>query len=407
VSEGEERASLEGHTGWITDCAVSPDGSFVVSASRDGTLKIWDLTVAEETVPFPGHQGIVNACAMSPIIKVRDKGGVEGADALLVSGGSDGTLSLRLASTGELVKTWQAHDDPVRSCAISADGSWIMSADDNLLNFWDLTAEKLSTWEVFAGGVFVRGCALSTDGSFIVSASDETVQVWDTATGGELASLKGHTRPVNACAVSPDGSFVVSASDDGTLKLWDPRGGELLRTLEGHSWGVDGCAVAPDASFLVSASKDGSLKLWDPATGEELRTLKGHDFVTACAVSPDGQYVVSAADDGLKVWDAGGGTEIAAIPLAGQLRCVALHPSRPLVWCGDPGGALHLVEPLPIVYGPIIVTAIDGGRGPVVPCAYCIEVWPLGEEWLGQAVDCPRCQGRMRVNSFIAGPPKG
>ena len=39
---------------------------------------------------------------------------------------------------------------------------------------------------------------------------------------------------------------------------------------------------------------------------------------------------------------------------------------------------------------------------------FCLEYLPLEEGWLGKVVDCPRpgCDGRMRVNRFIAGPPK-
>ena len=30
---GEERLTLRGHTGWVTGCAISPAGDFIVSAS--------------------------------------------------------------------------------------------------------------------------------------------------------------------------------------------------------------------------------------------------------------------------------------------------------------------------------------------------------------------------------------
>jgi WD40 repeat protein len=34
---------LAGHTGYVSSCAITPDGDRVVSASHDGTLKVWDF----------------------------------------------------------------------------------------------------------------------------------------------------------------------------------------------------------------------------------------------------------------------------------------------------------------------------------------------------------------------------
>jgi WD40 repeat protein len=36
--------TLSGHMDLVAGCAISPDGSFIVSASRDNTLKVWDAT---------------------------------------------------------------------------------------------------------------------------------------------------------------------------------------------------------------------------------------------------------------------------------------------------------------------------------------------------------------------------
>jgi WD40 repeat protein len=42
VASGETRHILSGHTDAVAGCAVAPDGTWIVSASQDATLRIWD-----------------------------------------------------------------------------------------------------------------------------------------------------------------------------------------------------------------------------------------------------------------------------------------------------------------------------------------------------------------------------
>jgi len=51
----EELFSLEGHSEWVNSVAFSPDGQRVVSGSRDGTVKIWDVTSGSEVQSLEDH----------------------------------------------------------------------------------------------------------------------------------------------------------------------------------------------------------------------------------------------------------------------------------------------------------------------------------------------------------------
>ena len=56
--------TLEGHSGYATGAAVTPDGKLVVSASQDKTLKVWDLDTGGLIVTF--HcDGSARCCAFA------------------------------------------------------------------------------------------------------------------------------------------------------------------------------------------------------------------------------------------------------------------------------------------------------------------------------------------------------
>src|SRR5262249_1719835 len=48
--------TLEGHGHVVVGLAYSPDGRRIVSASQDGTAKVWDAHSGREVVTFRGHR---------------------------------------------------------------------------------------------------------------------------------------------------------------------------------------------------------------------------------------------------------------------------------------------------------------------------------------------------------------
>jgi WD40 repeat protein len=244
--------TLEAHTGRVNAVALTPDERRAVSASDDGTLKVWDVASGDPVRTLEGHTLGVNAVALTP----------DGRRA--VSASDDGTLKVWDVASGALLRTLKGHTLGVNAVALTPDGRRAVSASD-----------------------------------------DDTLKVWDMASGALLCTLEGHTGEVNAVALTPDGRRAVSASDDETLKVWDVASGAPLRTLEDHTFRVSAVALTSDGHRAVSASDDGTLKVWDVASGALLRTLEGHTgWVSAVAMMPDGRRAVSASDDEtLNVWD--------------------------------------------------------------------------------------------------------
>ncbi|HEX5746634.1 MAG TPA: hypothetical protein VFZ09_10335 [Archangium sp.] len=330
---------LCGHTESLTAVVFSPEGERVLTASFDGTVRVWRADGTGEPVVLKGHTKSLTAAAFSP------KG------ERVVTASSDGTARVwRVDGTGEPV-LWAGHEGPVRSVAFSSDGQRVMTAST------DRTAR---VWQVDGTGepVLLRGpeeplvaVAFSPDGQRVATASlDGTARVWRADGTGEPVVLKGHEGPVMSVAFSPDGQHVVTASEDGTARVWRADGTGEPVVLKGHEAGVTSAAFSPKGERVVTTSSDGTARVWNAdGTGTPV-VLKEHEWaieptafaggggkplvfgrtkpLTAAAFSPNGERVVAASYDGTAwVWRADGSGE--PVKLSGPtrgLQSVAFSP---------------------------------------------------------------------------------
>jgi WD40 repeat protein len=327
AATGRQRAILEGHADPVTGVAVAPDGSWLATASWDGTARIWDAATGRQRAVLKGHTGRVMSVAVAP----------DGS--WLATASDDGTVRVWDAATGRQRAVLHGHNNPVTLAVVvvAPDGSWLATAnDEGTVRVWDAaTGHERAVLHGHTSPVTVVmavTAAVAPDGGWLATASkDRTVRVWDAATGHERPVLMGHTGLVTSVAVAPDGSWLAAASDDGTVRVWDAATGHERAVLHGHTGPVMAVAVAPDGSWLATAGWDRTARVWDAATGHEGAVLIGHTgpvAVTAMAVAPDGSWLATASNDRTaRVWDAATGHQRAVLQgHTGRVAAMAVAP---------------------------------------------------------------------------------
>ncbi|MCZ6653334.1 MAG: protein kinase [Planctomycetota bacterium] len=287
--------TLIGHEDRIMSVAFSTNGSWIVSGSTNGAIKVFNSATGEEPVRFRGHDSPVYAVACSP----------NGQH--VASASADMSIRIWNMLTGDVLAILDGHEGVVTSLAYSADGRILVSgSSDASLRIWDPEAgEELTRIDV--EDTSVDCVAISPDRTRIASGSDDgLLRFWDTATGELISALDIDGGFINSVQFTADGSRVASATEDGIVRLWSARDGSMIARLEGHAGFVSDVAFSPDGKYLVSGSEDNTVRIWDLSTGEQRIRLHGHEsFVNSVTFSPDGRRIASGSEDRtIKLWDA-------------------------------------------------------------------------------------------------------
>jgi len=280
---------LTGHTAWVKSVAVSPDGKWVASGSRDKTVKIWDIETGNCHATLEGHGGPVNCVAITPDGK------------RLLSSSDDHTIRIWEFPSGRLGRVLEGHRNYVPLVAPFAKGQMLLSAGiDRLIKLW--VTDSGECMKTIQADQDFMAAALGADGERLLTGGfDGTVALWDLDGGQRLASMKRHTGHASSVAITADGWYGFSGSNDTTVKTWDLEAVTSLGTLEGHGSEVHSLALFPDAAWVASTGFiDGTVRLWDWKSGACLHVIKLPPLHSPISVafSPDGYRLVVGTHQG-------------------------------------------------------------------------------------------------------------
>ncbi|MCS7475795.1 hypothetical protein ACFFQW_24665 [Umezawaea endophytica] len=210
----------QGHQGGITSLALSPSGGQAATGGTDASVVVWDLDSAEPGRTLPtGHSGPVNAVAF--------------VGSALASGGADGRV-LRWDPASGAVSVVREGGPAVKSIAAVPHSSLLAVGDTGgEVALWDEGGEERT---LVTGRGEVESIAVSPDGTTVAAAAnDSLITVWHVGDGTHVATLTGHTGPVNAVVFDPANDLASSGPDPRVIR-WDLDPEEVMSRL---------CAAGP------------------------------------------------------------------------------------------------------------------------------------------------------------------
>ncbi|EST08550.1 WD40 repeat [Kalmanozyma brasiliensis GHG001] len=223
----------------------APGAPFIVTASQDRTVKLWDLSPINTLLASTRPLGQPIALKSLVTQRVHEKDinclDISPNNAMLATGSQDRTAK-------------------IFSLSFTPPSASNKTASARLTTLATLKGHKRGIW----------ACRFSSSDLALATASgDKTIRLWSLKTFSSVKLFEGHTNSVLKLAFLSNGMQLASCAGDGLVKVWNIKEEECATTIDAHDDKVWSIAVAKSEAWLVSAAADGGVRVWEDRTEEE------------------------------------------------------------------------------------------------------------------------------------------
>ena len=318
LARADEKTTLAGHTQGVPGVAFSPDGKWLVSVSKDRTVRVWDPVKGVPLKILPCLEREGQTIAFSPDGKMLAIGNWAGVIQIW-------DVSAKRVEGWRLLEPIKASlDEKIWTVGFSWDGRYFAAGGESGLEIWEVTdRDKNPKYQKMEPPTthLVKGLRFdeSKESRRLAWAEEEgeddasiILHLWDL---GEKRELPCSCSPLNygilSFAFLLGGKQLVFVDNKGDIKIMDPVNGQEKRPSPIRRTKVAGGSVlslSPDGAWLAVQSGVAA-EVWDMQTGELLFKLPEElGIVWSLSWNPDKsrkQLAVGTSDGGLFLWDIG------------------------------------------------------------------------------------------------------
>eukprot|EP01061_Rhynchopus_euleeides_P025872 TRINITY_DN4208_c5_g1_i1.p1 TRINITY_DN4208_c5_g1~~TRINITY_DN4208_c5_g1_i1.p1 ORF type:complete len:423 (+),score=129.51 TRINITY_DN4208_c5_g1_i1:122-1390(+) len=280
---GTSLGTIVGHNGPVKGLAIESQGNRLASCSEDCEVRVYDTATEALSRRLTGHEHTVSSVEF-----------VAPDDRLLATASRDGSVRLWDIQNSCVEAVFRTPDSTWVRCVRVIGSKVVHVGDNHLVSMWDTNTKG----ERLVGGhdhvIEVLAAANSKAREILfeyeklraraeVDANDETtnsaidgppdyvatggrdkiIKIWNLRNCSEVMELQGHKDWVRDLVFHLNGKYLLSSSDDGTVKVWCLEDRRCLRTVMAHEHAfVSSLAYHPAGRFLVTGSSSDQIKVF-------------------------------------------------------------------------------------------------------------------------------------------------
>jgi WD40 repeat protein len=396
---GEEMVSLKGHDQPIKGIAIAADGSSLVSASDDSTLKTWNL----KGMNLPTTKG---SRPISPdavhitldskkVIAMKQRQSVmvwmDSVDRWAGASSRDDNFFTVDFETGECRSMFQEFISLGLVSVITPGNDLIIFTNEaetevdrqfqHSVFVFSLKDGKCVKWLPLEKLGHVQKASVSLDGRLVAAwrgtwvvkeeggmtffggekGGSSSLDILDLETGDCLrTTFQGKMVDVGSVQLSPDGKVWFSRKNhDNAIRAWDTATGRELFTMQGPEETIFCMQLTPDGRRILTGGTDNTLKVWDVRSGKCERVLAGHSGpVMACVITPDCGLAISVSKDRtVRMWNIQEGVCVTMFCGEEEVTTVSEVKANGAFACSIRGQEVILFSPRNLNMGIPVVTA--------------------------------------------------
>ncbi len=291
----------------IIRCARwSPDGSAIISASADQTVKIRDAASGRLIAPALTYNSTVRHAELSP----------DGS--LLVAALAGGSADIRNPTNAIQIYPPLAHPDSVDTARFSPDGKLIVTAaEDRTIRIWN-SADGLAASEPLTLQSSVDDACFMSDSHHLFVLLEnaepirfETTRHLESDHPAQLRPPKDAPAPaINPPAgpsdalttFSPDGTLTAKASAPRTVQIFNARTQQEIKGIAAlaHGEDVNFIKFSPSGTRIATSTVAGYVRVWNVRTGEPLSDPIHSGQVYSLDFSTDDRFLTLSSGEQLE-----------------------------------------------------------------------------------------------------------